>query len=480
MTETADRDFDLNIETVLDGWTVSHAIRELIANALDEQALSGTASVEITRAGRGAWHVRDFGRGLRHSHLTQNENPEKRRRESEVIGRFGVGLKDALAVLDRRGIGVSLRSAHGDISLLHRAKAGFADVTTLHARIDPSPDPTMAGTEVIFTGVDDAAIDEAKGFFLRFSDEEVIESTKFGQILRLSQTGCARIYVNGLAVAEEPNFAFSYNVTALTQVMRKALNRERTNVGRTAYAERVKAMLLAAESEVVAEVLANDLANLGAGTSHEEVRTWSDVGLRACQILNARHRVLFVTAGQLVTEKEIVDRAIEDGCEVITVPTTISEKLGTVIDVGGNALQSISQFAINWSASIDYKFVAEGDLTPAERSVYELWRDIANLAGGLPREFRNLMVSETMRPSATEGLKPGGIWEPTTGLVIVHRPQLQSVEAFAGTLLHELTHARTGHVDVSRNFEVALTDVIGILAQRALSRAAKSADPSQG
>ncbi len=39
MTE---RMFDLNIEEVLEAWEVSHAIREVISNALDEQALSGS------------------------------------------------------------------------------------------------------------------------------------------------------------------------------------------------------------------------------------------------------------------------------------------------------------------------------------------------------------------------------------------------------------------------------------------------------
>jgi hypothetical protein len=34
--------FDLNIEKVLEHWTIPFAIRELIANALDEQALTGT------------------------------------------------------------------------------------------------------------------------------------------------------------------------------------------------------------------------------------------------------------------------------------------------------------------------------------------------------------------------------------------------------------------------------------------------------
>src|SRR6516165_6793690 len=42
----------------------------------------------------------------------------------------------------------------------------------------------------------------------------------------------------------EENFAFSYNIISLPGVMRKAPNRERTNVGRTAYRDRVKQMLL--------------------------------------------------------------------------------------------------------------------------------------------------------------------------------------------------------------------------------------------
>jgi len=310
MMQAANRDFDLNIEKVLDGWSVSHAVRELIANALDEQTLSGTDPIEIARIGQGIWSIRDFGRGLRHTHLTQNENLEKNGREGGVIGRFGVGLKDALAVLDRRGIDVRLRSAHGEISLVHQVKAGFSDVTTLHARITPPQDLAMAGTEVKITGIDDGAVEQAQGFFLRFSGDEVIETTKIGQILRRRAKASARIYVNGLAVAEEPEFAFSYNVTALTQAMRKALNRERTNVGRTAYGERVKAMLLAAASAAVVDELVQEVAMLGAGTSHEEVRIWGDVALRACQLVNARRSVVFVTAEQLVADKEMVDRAV--------------------------------------------------------------------------------------------------------------------------------------------------------------------------
>jgi len=316
-------DFDLNIEKVLEAWTTSHAVRELIANALDERALTRTASVMIESRTSDMWIIRDFGRGIKHVHLTQNESQEKRDRESEVTGRFGVGLKDALAVLDRKGVRVTIRSRYGVITLLHRPKAGFADVETLHARVGPSADPKMHGTEVILAGVSEADIRKARAYFLEFAAETVLESTKFGTVLRRPLDQPARIYVKGLVVAEEANFAFSYNITSLTAQMRRALNRERTNVGRSAYSERVKAILLAAESTEVAEVLAEHLGLLAEGTSCDEVRQWSDVGLRASQILNASGNVLFVTADELIRDKELVDRAIADGRTVITVPNNV-------------------------------------------------------------------------------------------------------------------------------------------------------------
>src|SRR4051812_40836304 len=99
--------FDLNIGKVLEHWTVPFAIREVIANALDEAILSGSADPVIAAAREGRWRIRDFGRGLRYTHLTQNESAEKRR-HPEVIGQFGMGLKDALATFDRRGVTASI------------------------------------------------------------------------------------------------------------------------------------------------------------------------------------------------------------------------------------------------------------------------------------------------------------------------------------------------------------------------------------
>ncbi len=76
MANTETRNFDLNIEKILEGWEVKHAIREIIANALDEQALSNTQDITISVDRSGNWHIRDFGRGIRYENLTQNESCE--------------------------------------------------------------------------------------------------------------------------------------------------------------------------------------------------------------------------------------------------------------------------------------------------------------------------------------------------------------------------------------------------------------------
>ena len=105
--------FDLNIETVLENWEVEHGLRELIANALDEQRLCSSKPIKIFKCKKGYWNIRDYGRGLAIEHFTQNENKEKLDRPNDVIGKFGVGLKDALATFHRRGVRVIAVSKHG-------------------------------------------------------------------------------------------------------------------------------------------------------------------------------------------------------------------------------------------------------------------------------------------------------------------------------------------------------------------------------
>jgi hypothetical protein len=51
----------------------------VIANELDEQALSNTQDITISADRSGNWHIRDFGRDVHYENLTQNENPAEPR-----------------------------------------------------------------------------------------------------------------------------------------------------------------------------------------------------------------------------------------------------------------------------------------------------------------------------------------------------------------------------------------------------------------
>jgi len=340
--------FDLNIEKVLEDWGVPHALREVIANALDEQILTNTKEVDIFKDKSGCWHIRDYGRGLRHEHLTQNENKEKLSQSDKVIGKFGVGLKDALATFDRNNISVSIESKHGHITLGKARKHGFADITTLHALISPPTDPHRIGTDVSFVGVRDRDVQVAKEFFLRFSNDTGLETTSYGQVLETR--GKARIYITGLRVAEEDNFLFSYNITATTKAIKKALNRERSNVGRTAYADRIKSILLSCRSTDVARRLVEDLKAFQRGTLHDELQ-WLDVAVHACKLLNAAERAIFLTPQQLFETKDMADRARRDGYTIITVPENVKAKLRGLKDLEGNSIRDLVEYTKEWNTS---------------------------------------------------------------------------------------------------------------------------------
>ncbi len=455
--------FDLNIERVLENWEVSDALREIIANAIDEQLLTDTSEIQIFKNSSG-WHIRDFGRGLKYQHLTQNENEEKLKNSNLVIGKFGVGLKDALATLDRHKIYVSITSRHGDITLGKSSKQGFEDVITLHALISKPKDSKFIGTEFILKGVTAKQMEHAKSYFLKFSDEKLLEQTNYGDVLKRSKLG-ARIYVNGVRVAQEDNFLFSYNITSLTHVMRKALNRERTHVGRSAYTDRVKDILLECRQPSVAKIIVDDLQKFETGEAHDELK-WIDVAVHACKLLNASGKFIFVTPMEYLSAITMIDNASGDGYTVVTIPENVKQRIRGLKDLLGQPIRDLHEYADEWNASFEFTFVKPNELTLKERRIFERTKDILSLAGGKPANIKKILISETMRLEGFE--EAAGVWEISKQRIVIKRSQLKSLQDYAGTLLHETAHARSGGSDVTRRFEDGLTRLLGIVSSNAL------------
>lgn len=459
------KEFDLNIEKILENWEVYHAIREIIANALDEQILTNTKDISIYKSNDGWWHIIDFGRGLNYHHLTQNENEEKLTND-KLIGRFGVGLKDALATLYRHGIKVQIISKYGIITLKEASKSGFDDIITLHAQIAPPQNPNMVGTDFCLLGCNVDDIEKAKSLFLTFSGKNILEKNAYGEVIENS-TNTADIYINGVKVAEESNFLFSYNITSLTAQLKKALNRERTNVGRSAYTGRIKDILKACSSEKVIDALVEDLQQFGSGNEHDEL-SWNGIAMYAAKKMNQLHKdTTFVTTSDLQNNPSLIDKMQRSGYNPVVVPDNIISKMEDY-NTGaksGETLTTVKQYIKDEKERFVPVEIDINALTADEIDVYNKTDSILKLIGGKPKNVKEIVIVEKIYESELfyETL---GLWIAGENKILIKRKQLKSLEQYAGTLLHECAHAISGADDVSHDFELKLTEIIGIVSSK--------------
>jgi hypothetical protein len=374
---------------------------------------------------------------------------------SGVIGKFGVGLKDALATFHRRGIGVLIRSPFGTYRLKQECKHGFAEIVTLHVEYDSSPNE-MRGTDFVLGEATDSDMEKAKSLFLKFAGEDILDVSTYGQILR-RKGDVARVYILGVFAGEEPNFLFSYNITSLTDSMKKKLNRERLNVSRTTYADRVKAILKNAKSKEVEELLVQQVEERATGRQCDEM-AWIEIAQMALNLMHKQDRVVFFTEEQLQENPNMLDNAKSYGLRVVVVTEQQQDKLEAQAAAGGPQVRTLATYVQEYNASFQYKFVDLRNLTREERRVYDLTPKILALIGLTPSRVPEIRVSETMRVTAdtTEG-----VWDESVPAIVIKRSKLSTPVSYAATLLHEVGHATTGAVDATREFETVLTGYLG-------------------
>jgi len=230
----------------------------------------------------------------------------------------------------------------------------------------------------------------------------------------------------------------------------------------------VKSILLSCKSKEVAEHLMNDLREFYTGMMHDELK-WIDVQEHAVKILKAVERVVFFTTEELMYATNMVDEAKKSGYRIVTIPENLKQRIQGLRDISGAPIRDLSQFYTEYNESFEFKFIDPSELTPSEREIFDRTKQILDLVGGKPRKVKKIKISETMRKELGSFVEPSGVWEESTGTIIIKRSELKSIESYAGALLHELAHAISGTSDVTREFEEELTKLLGIISSKALS-----------
>jgi hypothetical protein len=324
------------------------------------------------------------------------------------------------------------------------------------------PEKEFEGTDVILDGCSSADIEAAKRNFLKFSDETLLEETPMGNVYKSPSGQDARVYVNGLRVAEEEDFLFSYNITKPTKKVLDALNRERSNVGRSAYSRRVKTILERCQSHQVAEPLVADLESFETGDMHDEL-SWKSVRIHACKLLNATDDVVFVSPRDRENHEYTLSHARDDGYRTVTVPENVREDLRRAKDLDGDEIRDINTYGQEFNESFSYDWVKPEELTPDEQEVWEERKQIMELLPDRLTDGIDIRISETMRVDVETRGGIRGRW--SAGEIIIKRSVLSDSEEFASVLLHEFAHALSnGASDLTREFEDALTRLLGKVA----------------
>ena len=341
-------------------------------------------------------------------------------------------------------------------------KEGFNDIETLHVMFDDQVNE-MQGTDFFLRGATAEQISDAKDLFLKFVDTEILEETKYGSVI--SSAGgneVNRVYINGVLASEEENFLFSYNITSLTKTMRKALNRERTNVGRTTYQKRVKSILRTSKSNAVLNELANQIRKRSSGEQCDEI-LWSEVaqiGINA--LAESDNMVIFVTENESINNPDEMERMRLEGYTVIV----SSDRDRNKID--DENVTTFGDYVHAWNESFEFRFIEENNLTNKERQIYRQTDRILEFVGWSD-EKPSIRISETLQNEIDSSsgsmvtFSAVGIYSPVLG-IIIKRSQLNSLSSYASVLLHEAAHASSGATDVTRAFETELTEYLGRIA----------------
>lgn len=284
---------DLNIgKPYLSDWNESMAIRELIANAIDE---TSDKKISINKIDNDKYEIINTGNELEPQNFMISEG--NKAKELGKIGKFGIGLKDGIAVLMSRNIDVTIETSLYKYEIKYVKQGQLIKDERLFVYIYNNK-RSWKGTRVVLNRCLDRYIEEAKKNFLIYRENyNVLDENEYGQtILEKNKNYNGTIYLNGIKIAYENKFHYSYNIIKESSELRRGISRERNNISREVFRDDIKNIIKNIESEDVLNKYLNSMIKSRDGSLEGEIQyTISQVkALKFC-LEKRRQAVVFPT-----------------------------------------------------------------------------------------------------------------------------------------------------------------------------------------
>eukprot|EP00049_Salpingoeca_infusionum_P013503 m.252102 g.252102 ORF g.252102 m.252102 type:complete len:665 (+) comp15468_c0_seq3:137-2131(+) len=213
------------------------ALRELVMNAID----ADTRYQPQLNASANTIKLSDQGPGLKPDSFIVGHTSG----ETKKAGRFGLGLKDAIAVLLRDKADIKIESSQGDYSFAVRSTSTTPSQTpTIHMTFKPPAQPgsgsVMQGTRISITwelsdggqGKAQQLVGEVKsGGFLCWQGQTPVFTHNQVQVYKPPEASSKRknrgtLYINSIAMKCDEPLRLSYNFLAPSQDQRNCLDRD--------------------------------------------------------------------------------------------------------------------------------------------------------------------------------------------------------------------------------------------------------------
>ncbi len=441
-------DFDLNIKRILTTWEVPHACRELVANALDEHVLCNLdPKAVVIDLKEDRLLIKDQGRGITKFHFVQDESVEKVEhfKNSQIIGHFGVGMKDAVAVLVRQERTLEIKCKHGRYTFEYKNKHGHDDVITLHVIIHDDVPSDFHGTEVTVRPISKKELKKTKDLFLMFGERKVLFECTIGQVLS-NEGDTSSIYVKGLRVDQSQQYQFSYNIRELNKSLRERMSRDKNSISVGVYSGIIKRILT---STTKIDPLYQMLEKLIVDNGNRDLKTdvaYKDVTIHVTK--NMEHRVI-VTQEQCRTHPNVFDK-IKDRAQIVSkeqyemISRTASRKCKTIDD--------IIKIGVEHGDEIAY-----ADMSAKEKDTFDMGNEVIR---SNPDIFGSLSTPKIVQNLKLQGSEASGV-RSKDDIYVDYEQLRKGGHAYFGTLAHEHAHKKSNATDCTREFERCLTDMLG-------------------
>ena len=415
-------------------WNYNDAVRELVANAID------TKTEFDLRYVNGKAIVEDNGSGIKKGNLILGSSNKKD--DNSKIGYFGEGLKMACLVLARENRDVTIESVGFTFTPKIEYDKDFeVDLLVIYFKENKKE----VGTKAIFNSTEEE-VNSAKKQFLAFEE-------KFEKLFDGVYSPGGTIFVNGVAMAYEPDSIYSYNIESIET--KSLLGRDRKSLNHESKMDSISKIASKIKDDVFIKNFIRGVANY-----HFEAKI-------------AYHLTLY--GRQKTIWRKVAEEIYPNSCLPSSTPyaNMVAEDKGIKVLSSINSSLSELLREMNFPAAermvqlrggedVARNVIKEDDLTLDEKEKWDVIKSVFIKEYG--EEYREkVLICESFTDDG--GGKTLGMYSSKHDCCYILRDLLTdyTIPKILGIVAHEICHRESEEADMTRGFENALTDIIGEL-----------------